>query len=907
MPPSQLKQLKASLKDHGVLGPQKSKKERKRATGKGGGNTEKKLARQAALEGIRERFNPFEVKAPARKAKFDVTSARTINGTSGKGIQGRPGVTKGLGEQRRRETLLTELHRKNKVGGILDRRFGEDDPNLTPEQRAAERYARESERRLKKSSLFNLEDGEDEFQLTHGGRSIEFGADGEQDDFEESDLDDENTAGSQDENGDGPRKRMRLSLAEDDDAEEEGSDNQEVPDRPKTKKEVMEELIAKSKMHRYERQQLKEDDDALRAELDKGLPEFFALMRGYKKAPEPALTRPSDSTALMNPERAALLLGNDRQTADDAYNSRVRQMAMDQRSKPSERTRTEEERLEEGAERLRELERERLKRMRGEEDDEDRDHLAEGHDGGGDDDYDDAEAFGLAPPDNISDKRPELDVEDEDEFVIDEDLVASGADSDISFSEEEESEEEEMDDEDNDDEFIAGLKLPEGGGTIASKVDIPPQDGLAFTYPCPVTHEQLLKITKDTKINDLPIVVQRIRALYHPKLGAENKPKLEAFCKVLVEHVAYLSRQPIRPPSTVLEALLRHLHSLAKSFPLPVGLAFREQLVSISEDRPLSLDAGDLMLLTGVLHIFPTSDHFHSVVTPSLLTIGRYLSQSSISSIGDLAKGLYCVTIALEYQRISKRYIPEVMLYLLNTLLLLSPVEFENQSAIVPHRASTTNLRIQHAATFDKGPTHFWDLLANNGNDDDTSKASLFALSLDLLDEATIVWSTASAFPEIVLPACTALDHLLSQPCKKHLPPPLVSQTKTLFSALQGRLTQSVSTRKPLTLHNHRPLAIKMSIPKFEEGFNPDHHYDPDRDRAEMSKLKAEHKKERKGAMRELRKDANFIARQQLQEKKERDAAYEKKYRRLIAEIQGEEGREAKEYNKEKRKRQGKW
>ncbi len=113
-------------------------------------------------------------------------------------------------------------------------------------------------------------------------------------------------------------------------------------------------------------------------------------------------------------------------------------------------------------------------------------------------------------------------------------------------------------------------------------------------------------------------------------------------------------------------------------------------------------------------------------------------------------------------------------------------------------------------------------------------------------------------------------------------------------------LQHSQLARRPLELHHHRPLAIKTSIPKFEESFNPDKHYDPDRERAEASKLRAEHKRERKGAMRELRKDANFIARESLREKKERDAAYEKKYKRLVAEIQGEEGREAKEYEREK-------
>ncbi|KAI9871106.1 MAG: nucleolar complex protein 14, partial [Watsoniomyces obsoletus] len=105
MPPSQLKQLKASLHQHGVLGPQKSKKQRK-ATAK---DAQKRTQRNAALESIRERFNPFETKTSARPQKYQVVS----NKDTKKPVD-RPGVTRGLGEERRRETLLRELQTRNK-------------------------------------------------------------------------------------------------------------------------------------------------------------------------------------------------------------------------------------------------------------------------------------------------------------------------------------------------------------------------------------------------------------------------------------------------------------------------------------------------------------------------------------------------------------------------------------------------------------------------------------------------------------------------------------------------------------------------------------------------------------------------------------------------------------------------
>jgi len=117
--------------------------------------------------------------------------------------------------------------------------------------------------------------------------------------------------------------------------------------------------------------------------------------------------------------------------------------------------------------------------------------------------------------------------------------------------------------------------------------------------------------------------------------------------------------------------------------------------------------------------------------------------------------------------------------------------------------------------------------------------------------------------------------------------------------------TLNLRNKPPLTLHHHRPLPIKSSIPKFEDSFDPTKHYDPDRERAEASKLRAEYKRERKGALRELKKDASFLAREGLKRKRETDDAYKAKERRLIAEIQGEEGREAKEYEREKRKRKG--
>lgn len=124
MPPSQLKRLKASLRDQGITGPQKSKKEKKQGRNQ---NADQRLQRHAALQSIRDSFNPFEVKAPSRPAKFQTTTLQNMNGKATKGAVGRPGVTKSVGEEAVRNTphppnaQSSSLARANLPGNIETR------------------------------------------------------------------------------------------------------------------------------------------------------------------------------------------------------------------------------------------------------------------------------------------------------------------------------------------------------------------------------------------------------------------------------------------------------------------------------------------------------------------------------------------------------------------------------------------------------------------------------------------------------------------------------------------------------------------------------------------------------------------------------------------------------------------
>lgn len=91
---SHLKRLKASLREQGIVGPQKSKKEKKRQAGQ--------RNRKEAIKEIREEFNPFDLKKNARGPKFPVTSLRN----AAEEVTGRPTASRSAAEDRVRCTCL---------------------------------------------------------------------------------------------------------------------------------------------------------------------------------------------------------------------------------------------------------------------------------------------------------------------------------------------------------------------------------------------------------------------------------------------------------------------------------------------------------------------------------------------------------------------------------------------------------------------------------------------------------------------------------------------------------------------------------------------------------------------------------------------------------------------------------
>ena len=290
-----------------------------------------------------------------------------------------------------------------------------------------------------------------------------------------------------------------------------------APERQKTKAEVMSELISKSKMYKHERQQQHDEDIEEIQALDAEMDDLQNVLRNIKSVP---IQRPPKTQEMIS------------------YDAALREMVYDKRSKPTERTKTEEEIAQEEMERLQKLEQERLKRMRGEEVDTDEASQPRGSRREGDDleddfvpDEGDEDVYGFGKGatgddlDNAVDEDDEITMEMAEEEDEEEEEEGSGDDDEFDLAEyftDEELDTQRVEQSDQEDEItpatLKRLRITEPSSTTKE---------LAYTFPCPTTFEQMLHILKDISIRMIPTVIERIEILHNIKLRAENHEKLE--------------------------------------------------------------------------------------------------------------------------------------------------------------------------------------------------------------------------------------------------------------------------------------------------------------------------------------------------------------------------------------------
>ncbi|XP_024429557.1 nucleolar protein 14 [Desmodus rotundus] len=811
--------------------------------------------------------NPFEVKV--NRQKFQVLGRKTRHDV------GMPGVSRARAIQKRNQTLLKEYRERDKSNVFRDRRLEEYSSSVSPEEKMARRFALEQQRQHEKKNIYNLNEDE---ELTHYGQSL---ADIEKhSDIVDSDGDAEERGTLSAEltaahfGGGGLQKTSKQPGQE--------------GERPRSRKELIEELITKSKQEKRERQAQREDALELTEKLDRDWGEIQALLA--RKAPQ--------------------LQDGDRQerAQPDAYDVMVRELGFEMKAQPSNRMKTEEELAKEELERLRRLEAERVRRMLGKGEGEDTKkpaHMSA-------DDLNDG--FVLDKDDrrllsytdgrmNIQEEHSReasegVNAEEEGEDSSEEGTEdSSGPDGHSDLECNAESEEEESQRPEQEQRQTPSDRVTGGGQTAreAARAELP------YTFEAPESSQDLKSLLSGKSAQQQLLVVERIQKCHHPSLAAGNKAKLEKLFGFLLEHVGDLAAE--NPPDLgVVDTLAVQLYGLCQMFPESASESVRFVLRDAMHEMEGMIEAKgraafpglDVLIylkIAGML--FPTSDFWHPVVTPALVCMSQLLTKCPVLSLQDAVKGLFVCCMFLDYVALSQRFVPELINFLLGILYLATPNKPGRGYTLVhPFRPLGRNSELllvsneEDTATWQRRSLSLhWASrqTAQTGTEANHTRLSCLAVCLALVKRCVLLYGTLPAFHEIARPLRALLTQHLAD---RHHPRELQELCQSTLADMEAQERRY----RPLICEKSKPVPLKLFTPRLVKVLEFGKKQGSSKEEQERRRLVHKHRREFKGAVREIRKDNQFLARMQLSEIMERDAERKRKVKQLFNSLAEQEG-----------------
>ncbi|XP_042501290.1 nucleolar protein 14 [Macadamia integrifolia] len=670
------------------------------------------------------KLNPFETIWTRRK--FDIL------GKKRKGEEKRVGLARSRGIEKRKSTLLKEYEQSNKSSVFEDKRVGEQNDALGEFDKAILRFQRERQLNLKsKKNKFNLSDGEeDEYAMEAGGS---FSA---RDDFDDKMLSDDDGDAAEIERKSSIMKQVNA-LNPHDPSETSSMDGEEK--KHKSKKEVMEEIISKSKHYKAEKAVQKEEDERFMEQLDK---DFTALLQSEVLS---SLTQPSKMNVLkagLNKSNSNEPMRKDelratpskeslKQEQPDSYDKLVREMVLDMRARPSDRTKSAEEIAQEERERLEHLEEERQKRMlvaddsgdEGSADHQGVDKLSDqklrsiSGDDLGDSFFNEEpgskkgwvdEILGRKDAENLGSEESSEDsesgeydsdldnVSDENTHESRETLSLKGweqsDDDNLSTDLEEEEEEEEEAEEgkqgldgvvkvkDNTTIEVRNKKedlLNTGRKKTSEEQHLARKKALPFVIEAPSTLAEFCFLVNSRSDAEIVEAINRIRACNAIRLAAENRKKMQVFYGVLLQYFCVLaSEKPLN--FKLLNLLVKPLMEMSVDTPYFAAICARQRLLRIraqfcvdikNPDKSCCPSLKTLFLLRLWSMIFPCSDFRHVVMTPVILLMCEYLMRCPVKSGRDIAVGSFLCSMVLSVAKQSRKFCPEAIIFL-QTLLM---------------------------------------------------------------------------------------------------------------------------------------------------------------------------------------------------------------------------------------------
>lgn len=272
--------------------------------------------------------------------------------------------------------------------------------------------------------------------------------------------------------------------------------------------------------------------------------------------------------------------------------------------------------------------------------------------------------------------------------------------------------------------------------------------------------------------------------------------------------------------------------------------------------------------------------------------MSQMLTKCPVTSLRDVVKGLFVCCLFLEYVSLSRRFVPELLNFLLGILYIATPNKKSQGSTLVhPFRALGKNSELlvvsdkADVTTWQRGslPLHWANrqstLTATEANH---TRLSCVASCLSLLKHCVLMYSALPSFHAIVTPH----QALLAEHLACSLPQELQELSRSILSEVESQKQYC----PPLICEKSKPVPLKQFTPRLVKVLEFGRKQGSSKEEQERKRLIHKHKREFKGAVREIRKDNQFLARMQLSEIMERDAERKRKVKQLFNSLATQEG-----------------
>lgn len=417
-------------------------------------------------------------------------------------------------------------------------------------------------------------------------------------------------------------------------------------------------------------------------------------------------------------------------------------------------------------------------------------------------------------------------------------------------------------------------KTSEQNGEASEAKRTKAEKQLPFTFDMPGSYEELSVLLEKQSIADQARIVERIIKCHHPKLDPANREKMLKLLTYLLQLLNDIfvdaKESNIADSFKKFNEMSPYLYDLIQMNPERSAACILEVIKEKYEEYKKSpkvfpqLDT--VVFLKLVSNVFSTSDFRHPVVSPSFVFVSHMLSRARVRNRKDLAIGLFIATLVLEYTSFSKRFLPAAVNYLLGIIYLAIPKRAIEIVRIVPPFQS-------------RGPQNC--LLALNEKFEESVDPKLFAADLVTLDiddsfKVRALHSSLAMLNDFIE---NAMDNVglrfMLEPFGNLLERIDLELYPDFIRGNVEKAQQAINAANARPLHRlvaveKKPKALRLMEPKIVAVHDDKRRPKLSKEKEMRAILSHKLKRETKGAVREIRRDNEFIAKMKIKKQIQR-------------------------------------